>query len=169
MSNATLTIDIDARKLFAAFARIPQETEKQLRIALKESLILVKVDAKQNHSFKSHSHNLENSVQIKVDNTSNLGSGSEGFGISGIVYLEKQVAPYAAAVHNGSKPHVIEPKERKALHWVSKGKEFFSTKVNHPGYKGDPFLNKALVRKTPEIKRKVQEAVHKIFQMAGLK
>lgn len=44
---------------------------------------------------------------------------------------------YAPAIEFGSRPHVIEAKNRKVL---SNGKSFFGRKVNHPGWSGDSFL-----------------------------
>lgn len=46
-------------------------------------------------------------------------------------------------VHFGTKPHTITPKNKKSLRWPS-GNDFVSAKkVNHPGYKGDPFMYRA--------------------------
>jgi len=44
---------------------------------------------------------------------------------------------YAPAIEFGSRPHVIEAKNRKVL---SNGKAFFGKRVNHPGWSGDSFL-----------------------------
>lgn len=44
---------------------------------------------------------------------------------------------YGPAIEFGSRPHVIEAKNRKVL---SNGKYFFSRRVNHPGWAGDSFL-----------------------------
>lgn len=44
---------------------------------------------------------------------------------------------YAAAIELGSRPHIIEAKNKKVL---SNGKTFFGKRVNHPGYAGDSFL-----------------------------
>lgn len=44
---------------------------------------------------------------------------------------------YAPAIEFGSRPHVIEAKNRKVL---SNGKTFFGKRVNHPGWSGDSFL-----------------------------
>jgi hypothetical protein len=162
MSNSTLNLSckIDAQKLFTAFMQVPLLAARELRTELKESLRVVQVDAKLHHEFKSHTHGLENAVQYEV----------KGDGLSGRLYLEQSRAPYAAAVHNGSKPHRIEPKTKKALHWVSGGTEFFSSKgVNHPGYKGDPFLFNSVKRQWPYIMARIRGATNRVFQMAGLK
>lgn len=44
--------------------------------------------------------------------------------------------PYAAAMNNGSKPHVIKPKTKKALKFNGR----FAKKVNHPGTPPRPFM-----------------------------
>jgi len=51
---------------------------------------------------------------------------------------------YALFVHFGTRPHIIKPNRKKALRWSSNGRFVFSKKVRHSGYRGDPFLYKAL-------------------------
>jgi hypothetical protein len=54
-----------------------------------------------------------------------------------------QRAPHALFVHFGTKPHVILPSKKKALRWSAGGRFAFAKKVNHPGYRGDPFVHNA--------------------------
>jgi hypothetical protein len=49
---------------------------------------------------------------------------------------------YALYVHEGTKPHVIEGNPLLAFTWH--GEQVFFASVNHPGYKGNPFLRDAL-------------------------
>ena len=51
-----------------------------------------------------------------------------------------QRAKHGLYVHWGTRPHVIKPKEKKVLRWPSGGSFAFAKAVNHPGYKGDPWL-----------------------------
>lgn len=44
--------------------------------------------------------------------------------------------PYASAMNNGSQPHVIKPKTKKALHFNGR----FARKVKHPGTPPRPFM-----------------------------
>lgn len=72
--------------------------------------------------------------------------------VQGEVYND---AKYAAAVHNGSKPHVIagrrvrrptrKRKSRgpKTLKFTVGGKVIYRRRVNHPGSKGRPWLRDA--------------------------
>jgi len=53
--------------------------------------------------------------------------------------------PYARAVHEGSRPHVIRAKRPgKMLRFAGAGGVVFRQQVNHPGYRGNPFLADAL-------------------------
>lgn len=64
-----------------------------------------------------------------------------------IIGHDQQHAPYAPWVHWGSRPHVIRPREKKALRWPSgQGGQtgfVFAKWVRHPGYAGDAWLVKA--------------------------
>lgn len=53
--------------------------------------------------------------------------------------------PHTILVHNGSPRHPIRP--RRAGGWLRfqmGGRVVFAREVDHPGYRGDPFLTKAL-------------------------
>ena len=52
-------------------------------------------------------------------------------------------ADYSAALEYGTKPHVIEPKTAKALHFKSDGEDVFTKRVNHPGTKPNPVMRNA--------------------------
>jgi hypothetical protein len=51
---------------------------------------------------------------------------------------------YAAAVHDGTRPHVIVPRNRKVLRFKVGGKIVYARRVNHPGTRPRPFLRQAL-------------------------
>lgn len=52
--------------------------------------------------------------------------------------------PHTLLVHNGSRPHVILPRRRTYLRFEVGGRVVFARRVNHPGYRGDPFLTRAM-------------------------
>lgn len=60
-----------------------------------------------------------------------------------LVHWRGQPRNYAIFVHFGTAPHDITPKNKKALRWNTVGGFAFAKKVEHPGYKGDPFMTKA--------------------------
>jgi len=56
-------------------------------------------------------------------------------------------APYAAPVHEGAQPHVIRPRNARALRFeVEGGRVVFARRVNHPGQRAQPFLRDAAQR-----------------------
>lgn len=60
------------------------------------------------------------------------------------VFHDAQRAPHAIFVNFGTRPHVIKPKDKKALRWVGAGGRFiFAKSVNHPGYRGDAYMVRA--------------------------
>jgi hypothetical protein len=57
----------------------------------------------------------------------------------------RNTAPYAKYVHDGTQPHVIEGNPLLVFRWVERGGVIFrGPSVNHPGYRGDPFLRNAM-------------------------
>lgn len=73
-----------------------------------------------------------------------------------------QVARHALFVHWGTKPHVIRPKNRKALRWPAGGRFVFAREVHHPGYKGDPWLVRAAARAPADFERHVEAHLARI-------
>lgn len=64
-----------------------------------------------------------------------------------------QIAPYARFVHDGARPHLIEPAKRQSLRWPVPGGFRFAKRVNHPGYKGDAWLRRAATQALPTFER----------------
>lgn len=52
-------------------------------------------------------------------------------------------AKYAAAVHDGTKPHTIRARKKKSLKFSSGGETIFVKSVRHPGAKARPWLKNA--------------------------
>ena len=74
--------------------------------------------------------NLERDIQVFDDNISNLE----------IEVGNSKLAPYAPYVHYGTDPYTIRPKNAKAL----KTPFGYRKKINHPGIKENPYLQKAV-------------------------
>lgn len=54
---------------------------------------------------------------------------------------------HAMAVHQGARPHVIRPRNPAGvLRFTINGRTIVTKKVNHPGYGGNPWLQRALWR-----------------------
>lgn len=73
-----------------------------------------------------------------------------------------QRAKHALFVHWGTKPHKIRPKDKKMLRWGTGSAWMFAKVVNHPGYKGDPWLVRAAARAPLDFARHVEERVRQI-------
>jgi len=52
--------------------------------------------------------------------------------------------PHTLLVHNGSRAHLIRPRNRRYLRFELGGRVFYTKLVRHPGYKGNPFMTEAL-------------------------
>lgn len=68
---------------------------------------------------------------------------------------------YGRAVHEGTKPHIIRPKGKKALFW--KGARHPVASVRHPGTRGNPFLTRGLATSRDTIDDLLAEAGAELF------
>jgi hypothetical protein len=120
-------------------------------------------------------------VELYVGNEAGMHTrpASEGGGALGrSVYMKRiaggweighnqQVAPHALFVHWGTRPHKIKPKGKdnggKDLLRFVVGNRFVSKhEVNHPGYKGDPWLVRAAAMAPVIFERHVNAAINRI-------
>ncbi|WNM68779.1 hypothetical protein SEA_SOOS_49 [Gordonia phage Soos] len=60
-------------------------------------------------------------------------------------------APYAAFVHDGTRPHVIKPRNASVLRFPAGGGIVYAAHVNHPGTRARPFLRNALNQEAPRL------------------
>ncbi len=80
-----------------------------------------------------------------------------------IIDHDLQHAPHAIFIHFGTRPHLIKPKDKKALRWAGGsggGTRFIFAKwVRHPGYRGHAYLVEAAdeaVKQFDAIVRRIQ-------------
>lgn len=59
-------------------------------------------------------------------------------------------------MEKGTAPHVIRPKNKKALRFTSGGSTIFAKRVNHPGIKARPIIDPTAESNLPRIKRQVR-------------
>lgn len=92
-------------------------------------------------------------------------------GFHGVVFLNERKADYGPCVHEGSRAHVIRPRNKRVLRWPGKGGFVFSKISHHPGYKGDPFLYDALDDNSAEIDKifdeEIENAVNQLADTLG--
>lgn len=123
----------------------PERIAAQLRNVLKDkaapmrrAVLVVEAQAKRESPVKTG--NLRRSITSRVEQGGNRG------------VIGTNVR-YARAVHDGSKPHVIRAKAKKALYW--RGAAHPVKKVKHPGNKGNPFFERAMRVARPQVEREL--------------
>jgi hypothetical protein len=89
---------------------------------------------------------LAGSIEGRVVAGVNAGRGGATTVAMGRVTAGDESAPYAVYVHEGTRPHEITPRQSPVLAFPSRssGMTVFTTRVNHPGTRADPFLWNAL-------------------------
>ena len=153
-----LRVDIDYKRLAQAAERSQETTVQEIRRGLLESCRLVQSEARAKHRFRSRNGNLEKAVVYDVD-----AERAEG-----VISIDDVLAPYGVFVHEGTRPHEIHPKHKKALRWPY-GQEFhFAKVVHHPGTQPDQFLYEAADRSREEINAIFSRHVDEAFRRAGL-
>jgi len=148
--------DVDMAKMVKAFEHMPEETTRQLGLGVKIAVRDIKRYASEHHRYTSRSGLLENQ-----------GLYSEVDGLTGTISLNGNI-PYAMAVHQGSRPHRIRPRKKRALRWQTNGEGFrFAKGVNHPGSKPDQFLYKAAKANKKHIGDVMKKRVDMALKKAG--
>lgn len=140
-------ITVDTSQLDKFVARIdkyPTHVHKGVTDAVKTSTFNVQKYAKANLTANCSVDTgyLRNSINTKV-------STWEGV-------VSTNVA-YAKIVEDGSKPHIIRPKNKKFLYW--KGASHPVKQVRHPGSKGKPYMAPALEKEFPNFIKQLEKAV----------
>jgi hypothetical protein len=69
-------------------------------------------------------------------------------------------ASYARFVEFGTAPHVIEPKNGRALYWP--GAQHPVARVNHPGTKANPYMERIIAAATPDVNATFNTALQQI-------
>ena len=162
-----MTFKLDYNKFSEAFNKIPIQAARELRKQMQDTTKAIVTDAKMHHRFKRKGGFLEKSIQKLIHPS----------GLSATVFLNEGVASYGKYVHdgtgiyNGGKPYPIKPKNKKLLYFVSKkiGHLISSKGVMHNGIKPDRFLYEAGKRQEPYFIARINGAVKRIIEAAGLK
>lgn len=121
------------------FARkLPGIVDKTKRDAMQRAVLVVEAQAKREAPVRTG--NLRRTITSRV----------ERGGDRGVIGTN---ATYARAVHDGSRPHLIRPRQAKALYW--KGARHPVRVVNHPGSRGNPFFERAIQASRAQVAREL--------------
>lgn len=146
MANISIKLK-NADKILQAFKQAPQQASKGIQKAVEQTVLLVNKTAKR--TAPSNTAELRKSIRSSVNGM----SGSVEVGIS-----------YAVAVHEGTRPHIIVPKNKKALANKRTG-QMFGKRVNHPGTKAQPFLREAVEMSEAQINNYFLDAIKGIIKL----
>jgi phage gpG-like protein len=151
MSANSIGIDPRTMKhLLDQMEILKKDTVRSMYSALTKTAFKIKSEAQLRLTGRGHiiTSRLKNSLFVKTQTPVDSLSYSDGKGhsyssdLSTVKLGKDEIAvgtnvEYAASIEFGSKPHVIEAKNKNVL---SNGSKFFGKRVNHPGWKGDSFL-----------------------------
>lgn len=134
------------------FGKMQAEIQNRLAEAMNISVRDVQERAREKHDFTTRTGEAERSIDKKVE--------GKGLRVSGTVGATRLVTIY---LHQGTKPHTIVPRKKKALRWADGSGFIFSRRVCHPGMKGAPFIYNAADAERVNIVRRFD----KIFDNLG--
>lgn len=150
MINATLKIE-GLDKLMDALKAAPEFTIGEVSKAVQKSALTVQ------------------SVAIKeapVNKKTGGGNLRQNIKSNMLTKTRAQVvskAPYSIFVEEGTRPHIIRIKKKRILADKRAG-EFYGTKVNHPGTKANPFMQRAVDKSQGKVKEFFVTAVDNVLK-----
>lgn len=148
-----LKIKVDTDKLVRAFEGAPDKTREKLRETVKTTARDIKARASTEHRYTSRSGMLERK-----------GTTYQTDGLRATVFLDSTAVPYGRYLHEGTKAHVIEPRNRRVLRWPV-GEDFaFAKRVRVSGIKPDPFLYNAAEKEAPVFERRLAAALDEVLE-----
>jgi HK97 gp10 family phage protein len=121
-------------------------TNRTLTEAMTRSVLIVEGNAKREAPVKTG--NLRRTITSKVEQGGKRGRVGTN-------------APYARAVHDGSRPHIIRAKRAKAMMWPGAAHPVRS--VKHPGNKPNPFITRAADTSRGPVERELQAWGYKVL------
>jgi HK97 gp10 family phage protein len=133
------------------FQEAPQQVARGIQNALQRSILLIESMAKREAPVNKQSGggNLRQSIRSQMTNA-----------YTGVVSVG---AVYALFVHQGTRPHIIQARDKKVLANVRTG-QIFGRTVHHPGTRANPFLQRAVDKARPEINKYFQAVLQGILK-----
>ncbi len=94
--------------------------------------------ARNNHAWQNRTGNLQDSIRAVTGIPTERGGKA----------MFEAGAKYASFLEEGTRPHVIRPKNKKALafYWENEGIDFVGPYVNHPGTDPMPYMGPAYLK-----------------------
>lgn len=148
----------DVERAIDLFRQIPEKFDRSMRLAMKKAVRDVRERARREHAFVTRTGVLERAIESDVQDRP----------LTGYVFVTRD-APYGKYVHEGTKPHAIYPRKKRALRWATGGGFVFAKGVMHPGTEPDPFLKDALESERDNVVALFKTAIDDLAKEAAVK
>lgn len=144
-----ISIDSDIEKLLKKFNN-DEKIMKEASKIVKKTLYNIEKDAKGNLNANGN----VDTGRLKGSITTNMisqFSGETGTNVR-----------YADYIESGTPPHIIKPKNKKALAWP--GGAHPVKEVKHPGTKASPFMEPAAIKNETEFNKDLEKLVKELLK-----
>lgn len=159
----TITLDLDTEDLERKLSRLGDAMDTAMANTVDSVVQRVVVEAKTTTLFQDRTGLLRKSIRA----TPRAGKFS-GNTLAGGVVAGGGTVGYARYVHDGTQPHVIRPRNGRALR-IPTGTGFvFRGAVNHPGTDPRPFLTEAIEAVTPQVPTIGEAFITRALRDSGL-
>lgn len=139
----------EATDVFRKLAFTPAD-EMQITRAALGGVKKAVTDIRKSHYWKDHSKELTNSHYAKIAKVNVIEIGA--------------TAKHALWLQDGTKDHMIRPKNATALHWKVGGMSFFSKGHMVTGINAKPWLQEALDKRMPDIRKAIEGVTKNILE-----
>lgn len=135
----------------ALFKRAPAIAREEYLIALERTARFVEAEAKKHSPVGKYKHGGSLRQSIKTTRYGNMG------------FIVMVNSLYGVYVDQGTRPHVILPKNKKMLAFQKNGQWVFAKRVNHPGTKAQPFFSNAVDDAGPYAQKEMAHAMENVL------
>ena len=137
--------DVVASRMDSINSNLKKRMEEAMAISVRD----IQERARSTHRFTTRTGEAERSIEAEV-----TGSGTS---LHGTVGTTRLITIY---LHQGTRPHDIEPRSKKVLRWTSGGKFVFAKRAHNPGIKKDPFIFNAADAEADNIRARFDAAMN---------
>lgn len=146
-----LTVTLDLSEFHTLVGRTLDELEHGLQVAVAHAATEGANEAKANPGFQDRTGNLRSNIQARRVASGRLGETWE------IV----SPMPYSRFVDEGTRPHMIYPRNASVLHWEdADGAHHFAKAVHHPGTRGTGFMGSAYLKAERRLYAEIDTILH---------
>jgi HK97 gp10 family phage protein len=140
-----------------ALKRVPAQTIKELSKAVQKTVGTIQNQAIREAPYGKFPHfGTQDARRLRQRITSKMTTK-----LTGVIESE---APYSAAVHEGSRPHIIVPINKRVL-YSRNINQFFGRRVRHPGTQPNPFLERAIQKSVKKMEEFFGTALQNVLNM----